>query len=163
MNELNFNSIFANAIVEGIKTSTIRRHFDSKEGDSIIARENPKNFISRGKIIGQLHIKDIRRIRFDEIDKEISRTEGFLHEDLLKDTLYDFYDDLEESTLLYYILFEYSNIKSCNNCAHMFYHDDEIRDMDCSNANALPRIHDVPEECSSEPNNCPFWFERKVW
>ena len=43
-----------------------------------------------------------------EINKEIARTEGYLHEDILKEELYAIYDDeLKDSTLLYYIQFEF--------------------------------------------------------
>ena len=110
MNDLGFNGEYINPIKEGIKTSTIRRHFDAKIGDKIHAY-NADNIIFenlRCKPFGNLKITSIEYIRFDEINKEIARTEGYLHEDLLKEELYAIYDDeLKDSTLLYYIQFEF--------------------------------------------------------
>ena len=110
INDLGFNEEYINPIKEGIKTSTIRRHFNAKIGDKIQAY-NADNVILenlRCKPFGYLKITSIEYIRFDEINKEIARTEGYLHEDILKEELYAIYDDeLKDSTLLYYIQFEF--------------------------------------------------------
>lgn len=102
---LKFKSVFVNAIKEEIKTSTIRTNFDGKPGDIVDARVLDQGMFGTLEF-GQLHIRQVHRIRFDEIDKNIAKTEGYLHEDLLKEVLYDIYD-LEDSSLLYYIVFIY--------------------------------------------------------
>ena len=110
MISLGFNNEFVNPVKEGVKTSTLRRHFDGKVGDKIEAY-NADNVIFenlRCKPFGYLKITCIEYIRFDEINKEIARTEGYLHEDILKEELYAIYDDeLKDSTLLYYIQFKF--------------------------------------------------------
>ncbi|MDO5818746.1 MAG: ASCH domain-containing protein [Methanobrevibacter sp.] len=107
MEKLYFYGEYVEPIKEGAKTSTIRRHFDGKVGDEIAAYETDTNPLRRIREFGFLEIKSIEYIRFDEINKEIARTEGYLHEDLLKESLYNIYDDLEESTLLYYVKFSF--------------------------------------------------------
>ncbi len=108
MKQLKFYGEYVEPIKEHIKTSTIRRHFDGKVGDEIPAYETDGNpLVSGRELFGYIKIRSIQYIRFDEIDKEIARTEGYLHEDLLKEALYNIYDDLEESTLLYYIKFRF--------------------------------------------------------
>lgn len=110
MINLGFNNEFVNPVKEGVKTSTIRKHFNGKIGDKIEAYNYDKVLIEnlRCKTFGNLKITSIEYIRFDEINKEIARTEGYLHEDILKEELYAIYDDeLKDSTLLYYIQFEF--------------------------------------------------------
>lgn len=117
MNDLGFNEEYINPIKEGIKTSTIRRHFNAKIGDKIHAY-NADNIIFenlRCKPFGNLKITNIEYIRFDEINKEIARTEGYLHEDLLKEVLYEIYDEIKPSTLLYYIQFEFISLEDEDN------------------------------------------------
>ena len=110
INDLGFNEEYINPIKEGIKTSTIRKHFNGKIGDKIEAYNADKVIFEtlRCKPFGYIKITQILYIRFDEIDKEVARTEGYLHEDILKEELYAIYDDeLKDSTLLYYIQFEF--------------------------------------------------------
>ena len=107
MIRLGFNNEFVNPVKEGVKTSTLRRHFNGKVGDKIEAFNADIQSAFRKKHFGYLEITCILYIRFDEIDKEIARTEGYLHEDLLKETLYQIYDEVEDSTLLYYIQFKF--------------------------------------------------------
>lgn len=57
--------------------------------------------------IGKIRIKHVARIRFDEITREKAVTEGYLHEALVKQELLNFYPELEDSSLLYYVTFEY--------------------------------------------------------
>ena len=102
MRKLKFYNEYVNSIKEGIKTSTIRTHFDAQVGDILGACPS-----SSLKPFGFIKIKEIKYIRFDDIDKDIARTEGYLHEDFLKESLYGIYEDLEDSTLLYYIVFEF--------------------------------------------------------
>lgn len=107
---IGFNREFVNAVKEGVKTSTIRKHFNGKIGDKIEAYNADlflPSFTNRSKSFGYIKITQILYIRFDEIDKEVARTEGYLHEDLLKETLYEIYDEIKPSTLLYYIQFEF--------------------------------------------------------
>ena len=109
MISLGFNNEFVNPVKEGVKTSTIRKHFNGKIGDKIEAYNADKVLFEnlRCKPFGNLKITSIEYIRFDEINKEIARTEGYLHEDLLKETLYEIYDEIKPSTVLYYIQFEF--------------------------------------------------------
>lgn len=110
MISLGFNNEFVNPVKERVKTSTIRKHFNGKIGDKIEAYNADKVIFKnlRCKPFGNLKITSIEYIRFDEINKEIARTEGYLHEDILKEELYAIYDDeLKDSTLLYYIQFEF--------------------------------------------------------
>ena len=111
MIRLGFNNEFVNPVKEGVKTSTIRKHFNGKIGDKIAAYNADlflPSFTNRSKSFGYIKITQILYIRFDEIDKEVARTEGYLHEDILKEDLYAIYDDeLKDSTLLYYIQFEF--------------------------------------------------------
>ena len=111
MISLGFNNEFVNPVKERVKTSTIRKHFNGKIGDKIAAYNADlflPSFTNRSKSFGYIKITQILYIRFDEIDKEIARTEGYLHEDILKEELYAIYDDeLKDSTLLYYIQFEF--------------------------------------------------------
>ena len=110
MISLGFNNEFVNPVKEGVKTSTIRKHFNGKIGDKIEAYNADKVILGnlRCKPFGNLKITSIEYIRFDEINKEVARTEGYLHEDILKEELYAIYDDeLKDSTLLYYIQFEF--------------------------------------------------------
>lgn len=105
--KLGFYNEYIKPIKEGIKTSTIRRHFDGKIGDKIPAYDSDTNILCFSKKeFGYLRIRGIKYIRFDEINKEIAKTEGYLHENLLKEALYTIYPDLEDSSLLYYITFE---------------------------------------------------------
>lgn len=108
---IGFNREFVNAVKEGVKTSTIRKHFNGKIGDKIAAYNADlflPSFTNRSKSFGYIKITQILYIRFDEIDKEVARTEGYLHEDILKEELYAIYDDeLKDSSLLYYIQFEF--------------------------------------------------------
>ena len=104
METLNFDEIYENAIKEGIKTSTIRAHCNLKVGDRVRARTKGRE--RPNKKFGEIIIVGIKRIRFDEIDKEIARTEGYLHEDIAKTMLKQYYM-LEDSSLLYYVTFEY--------------------------------------------------------
>ena len=115
MENLYFYGEYIEPIKEGVKTSTIRRHFDGKVGDEIAAYETDTHPLGISKeFFGFLKIRSIQYIRLDEIDKEIARTEGYLHEDLLKESLYNIYDDLEDSSLLYYIVFEFLEKKDDN-------------------------------------------------
>ena len=111
MISLGFNNEFVNPVKEGVKTSTIRKHFNGKIGDKIAAYNADlflPSFTNRSKSFGYIKITQILYIRFDEINTEIARTEGYLHEDILKEELYAIYDDeLKDSTLLYYIQFEF--------------------------------------------------------
>ena len=110
MISLGFNNEFVNPVKERVKTSTIRKHFNGKIGDKIEAYNADKViFKNLGcKPFGNLKITSIEYIRFDEINKEIARTEGYLHEDILKEELCAIYDDeFKDSTLLYYIQFEF--------------------------------------------------------
>ena len=108
---IGFNREFVNAVKEGVKTSTIRKHFNGKIGDKIEAYNADlflPSFTNRSKSFGYIKITQIFYIRFDEINKEVARTEGYLHEDILKEELYAIYDDeLKDSALLYYIQFEF--------------------------------------------------------
>lgn len=92
MKTLRFSNKFVNSIVEGIKTSTIRRH------------DNYCRFFEVNGV--EFKIVGIRKICFGNIDKGIAFTEGYLHEDLLKDELVSIYPDLGESSELYYLCFE---------------------------------------------------------
>ena len=114
MISLGFNNEFLNPVKEGVKTSTIRKHFNGKIGDKIEAYNADLGFL-RCKPFGNLKITNIEYIRFDEINKEIARTEGYLHEDLLKETLYEIYDEIKPSTLLYYIQFEFIPLEDEDN------------------------------------------------
>ena len=114
INDLGFNEEYINPIKEGIKTSTIRKHFNGKIGDKIEAYNADLGFL-RCKPFGNLKITSIEYIRFDEINKEIARTEGYLHEDLLKETLYEIYDEIKPSTLLYYVQFEFISLEDEDN------------------------------------------------
>lgn len=111
MISLGFNNEFVNAVKDGVKTSTIRKHFNGKIGDKIAVYNADlflPSFTNRSKSFGYIKITQILYIRFDEIDKEVARTEGYMHEDILKEELYAIYDDeLKDSTLLYYIQFEF--------------------------------------------------------
>ena len=105
---LGFYKEYINPIKEGLKTSTIRKHFTGDLGDKIAAYDADTNSLGFSKkVFGFIRIKEIKYIRFDDIDKKIARTEGYLHEDFLKESLYSIYPDLEGSTLLYYIVFEF--------------------------------------------------------
>ena len=117
MISLGFNNEFVNPVKEGVKTSTIRKHFNGKIGDKIEAYNADKVIFEnlRCKPFGNLKITSIEYIRFDEINKEIARTEGYLHEDLLKETLYEIYDEIKPSTLLYYIQFEFIPLEDEDN------------------------------------------------
>ncbi len=117
MNDLGFNEEYINPIREGIKTSTIRRNFNAKIGDKIHAYNADKVIFEnlRCKPFGYLKITSIEYIRFDEINKEIARTEGYLHEGLLKETLYSIYEEIKPSTLLYYIQFEFISLEDEDN------------------------------------------------
>ena len=88
-----------------------------KIGDKIEAYNADKVIFDnlRCKPFGYLKITNIEYIRFDEINKEIARTEGYLHEDLLKETLYEIYDEIKPSTLLYYIQFEFISLEDEDN------------------------------------------------
>lgn len=105
VNSIKFDAKFNKPIQEGIKTSTIREHFNGKTGDKyecIITTDD-----GFGAIIGDIRIKHVQRIRFDEITKEKAVTEGYLHESLAKYELLNYYPNLTDSSLLYYIVFEY--------------------------------------------------------
>ena len=102
---IKFHKSFKEPIIEGIKTSTIRRHFNGKVGDKYRATVANNNYIEPS-FIAVLKITSIQRIRFDEINEDISRTEGYLHKDILADALLKFYPELTASSLLYYIQFE---------------------------------------------------------
>lgn len=115
MENLCFHGEYIEPIKEGLKTSTIRRHFDGKVGDEIAAYETDTLLLGMSMFFGFLKIRSISYIRFDEIDKEIARTEGYLHEDLLKESLYKIYGDLEDSSLLYYIVFEFHEKEGSDN------------------------------------------------
>lgn len=103
---------FIEPIKEGVKTSTLRLHFDGKVGDKIVAQAVNIPLSPGKRYFAILCIQRVTFIRFDEINKDIAKTEGYLHEDLLKEELYNIYPDLEDSSLLYYILFE---VKEVNN------------------------------------------------
>lgn len=106
-NTIRFHRKFKKPIVDGVKTSTIRMNFDGTSGDIF------ECFISghTGLKFGNIRIKHVQRIRFDEINNEKAHTEGYLHEDLVKYELKNFYPDLSGSSLLYYITFEYIDTK----------------------------------------------------
>ena len=108
-NIIKFHRKFEKPIIDGVKTSTIRMNFDGTSGDIF------ECFIKKYNIesIGKLRIKHVQRIRFDEINNEKAHTEGYLHEDLVKDELKNFYSNLNlsRSSLLYYITFEYIDTK----------------------------------------------------
>ena len=103
---MRFDNYYVNSIKEGIKTSTILKNFLAEVGDTIRVTSDKGPFAFQGNF-GFIKIREIKYIRFGDIDKEIAMTEGYLHEDLLKADLNMIYDDLEDSDLLYYILFEF--------------------------------------------------------
>ena len=120
MKQIGFYQEYVEPIKEGIKTSTIRKNFNGKPGE-IFSAYNADNCKFNIQMMpknpfGNLNITSIKYIRFDEINEEIARTEGYLHENLLKETLYGIYDDeLEDSTLLYYIQFEFIPLEDDDN------------------------------------------------
>lgn len=120
MNELGFYNEYVEPIKEGIKTSTLRKNFNGKPGEIITAYDADNCRLNISMLpknpFGNLKITSVEYIRFDEINKEIARTEGYLHENLLKETLYGIYDDgLVDSTLLYYIQFEFIPLEDEDN------------------------------------------------
>lgn len=113
---INFKSIYEEPIREKIKTSTIRRHFEGKVGDifSAISRMDENKQPILPVKIAEIKITNIQRIRFGNINKEIARTEGYLHEDLCKDVILSIYPKLRKSSLLYYIEFEVLELTESN-------------------------------------------------
>ena len=99
-----FKDEFVEPVEEGVKTSIVTPYFDGKVGDLVEARSNLSTV---KRCFGRLRIKGVTYIRFDDIDKNIARTEGYLHENLLKAELLRTYPDLEDSSLLYYVVFEW--------------------------------------------------------
>lgn len=109
---IKFHKQFKESIREGIKTSTIRRHFNGKVGDKYraIVSNTHKDYIEPN-FIAIIKITDIRRIRFDEIDNDMAKTEGYFHKDILASALLGFYPELADPSLLYYIQFENHSLK----------------------------------------------------
>ena len=103
VNELKFDIKWKKAIRDKVKTSTIRERFTGSPGDEFDIRYLADEF---SHIDGTLRIKHVQRIRFDEIDRKKAKTEGYLHESLSKNELLNYYPYLEDSNLLYYIVFE---------------------------------------------------------
>ncbi len=102
---IKFDEKFMKPIKDGVKTSTIRVNFDGSSGDVFDCFVNLSNGI--GGSIGKVRIKHVQRIRFDEISREKAMTEGYLHESLIKHELLQYYPSLKDSSLLYYIVFDY--------------------------------------------------------
>ena len=107
MKGLKFDSKFAKPIQDKVKTSTIRLNFDGSSGDVFECYVTHSDNTSSQ--IGILRIKHVQRIRFDEITREKASTEGYLHESLIKSELLNFYPDLKDSSLLYYVVFEFKD------------------------------------------------------
>ncbi|MBQ6628031.1 MAG: ASCH domain-containing protein [Methanobrevibacter sp.] len=103
VNELKFDIKWKEAIRDKVKTSTIRERFTGSPGDEFDIMYLADEF---SHIDGTLRIKHVQRIRFDEIDRKKAKTEGYLHESLSKNELLNYYPYLEDSNLLYYIVFE---------------------------------------------------------
>ena len=98
MGILDFKYYFHNALIEEVKTSTIRKHCNFKVGDLF-------NIHVRGRRV-DFEVTKINRIRFDEIDNDIAFKEGYRHKDLLLYELESIYKDLTYDTLLYQIEFK---------------------------------------------------------
>lgn len=98
MGILDFKYYFNNALIEGLKTSTIRKHCNFEVGDLF-------SISPRGVKI-DFEVTKINRIRFDEIDNDIAFKEGYRHKDLLLHELESIYKDLTYDTLLYQIEFK---------------------------------------------------------
>ena len=98
---LNFKEYFYEPIKSGLKTSTIRRLSNLKEGDCV-----ETNFIQDPHSL-YLKITKVNRIRFDEIDNIIAEKEGYRHSSLLKEELKRIYGSkLDNADLFYQIEFE---------------------------------------------------------
>lgn len=105
--ELKFKKEYLDLLKEGIKTSTIRKHSDLKKNDTFYFIDYEVNNDLRSLIKNyDFRVTDVERIRFDEINDEIAKSEGFLHKNLLKRELKMIYSNLEDSDLLYLIKFK---------------------------------------------------------
>ena len=97
---LSFYDCYRNVILEGIKTSTIRRKCKLKKGDvvSLIFDRRAFNIF--------LKITNVSIITLKDIDNDIARSEAFMHADLLKEEIKRIYQVKDESELFYRIEFK---------------------------------------------------------
>lgn len=117
---IKFDEKFLKPIKDGVKTSTIRTNFDGSPGDVFQCMVHLSD--GTGGSIGKIKIRHVQRIRFDEITKEKAVTEGYLHEALIKHELLQYYPSLKDSSLLYYIVFEYLENEGFKWNTSTFYH-----------------------------------------
>ncbi|AIY89463.1 ASCH domain-containing protein [Geoglobus acetivorans] len=119
MKHLEFKGKFAEKLLKGEKTSTIRKRVYVKPEELVYVH-------SGGKIIGKARIKNIRQISFSEIDDEIARKEGFSSADELLQELKQYYSQEEN---LYLIEFEFTPFETPVNPAELYYKNSDLMEI----------------------------------
>lgn len=89
-------------ILEGDKKQIICKNHNLKVGCEI----NLSNYVKGNLIVIPLIITKIRIIRFDELEQENAKLNGYKHVGFLKYELFEDYGNLADSELLYEISFK---------------------------------------------------------
>ena len=99
--KLKFHDDFYNPILEGVKVATSRSEPKPiDKGDVIEVFFKPSNRKCKLKILKHY------AIRFKDIDEDNAKSEGYLHEDLLKHELKNIYPDLKPNHYIYIYQFQ---------------------------------------------------------
>jgi len=111
MKHIEFKGKYAEKILKGEKTVTIRKRAYVKPDDIVFVH-------SGGKIIGKARIKGVRRIDIKELDDELARREGFDNREELIDEIREYYG---EGNDLYLIEFDFEPFDEPLEPERMYY------------------------------------------
>lgn len=97
---LMFSKIYIPLLLTGRKTATIRlKHPGVKPGDTVLIHAG-------GKIIAKAIVKEVRRIKLEQVTDELARMEGFSSAKELINALCKHYPRLSERKPVYLVIFE---------------------------------------------------------
>ena len=115
LKHLEFKEKYLKKLLSGEKTVTIRRRAYVKPNDVVFVH-------CGGKIIGKAKIKEVKKIKREELNEEIAKKDGFnSFEDFIKE-INSYYSDQE----LYLIKFELEPFESPLNPKEMYYGEGDL-------------------------------------
>jgi len=115
LKHLEFKEKYLEKLLSSEKTITIRRRAYVKPNDVVFVH-------CGGKIIGKAKIKDVRKIKREELNEEIAKKDGFdSFEDFIKE-INDYYSDQE----LYLIEFELEPFENPLDPREMYYGEEDL-------------------------------------
>ena len=119
MKHIEFKGKYAEKILKGEKTATIRKRVYVKPNDVVFVH-------SGGKIIGKARIKEVRQIDIQDLDHELARKEGFDNIEELMDEIREYYGEGKD---LYLIEFDFEPFDEPLDPEKMYYDGSSLSEI----------------------------------